>query len=294
MAYSQCSLILFLVCNSIVHLTAQQYTSIPAPEVTRAVPLKHSFQLRCLYNGEGDGEFMEWFKEVDGESISVNLDKPGHYIVKHSKSESSLTIKIFVNADAEVSRWYVSSEGFPSACQFGPITLIPSPQGIEDNKGRLFETAHESIRRSEDQMLTLKCLIEPNNTNTDDRLNWQFSSDDKAYGLLPDGINRNGPVLTFPSVQKAYRGFYRCKLDDVSFKVLLRVKDRLAALWPFIGIVSVVAVLVIVILIFEKRQKSNKKTVTTDDDDQDHASDPLVRTTTKASDNDSKKRAVKA
>jgi len=50
--------------------------------------------------------------------------------------------------------------------------------------------------------------------------------------------------------------------------------DRLAALWPFIGIVVVVLVLVIIILIFEKRQKSNKKSTTTDDDEQDRASDP--------------------
>ncbi|CAF5046245.1 unnamed protein product, partial [Rotaria socialis] len=69
--------------------------------------------------------------------------------------------------------------------------------------------------------------------------------------------------------------------------------DRLAALWPFIGIVSVVIVLVIIILIFEKRQKSNKKS-STDDDDQDQANDPLVRATTNPSDNDTKKRAVNA
>jgi uncharacterized membrane protein len=50
--------------------------------------------------------------------------------------------------------------------------------------------------------------------------------------------------------------------------------DRLAALWPFIGIVSIVLILVIIIIIFEKREKSNKKNVSTDDDDQDRASDP--------------------
>ena len=50
--------------------------------------------------------------------------------------------------------------------------------------------------------------------------------------------------------------------------------DRLAALWPFIGIVSVVLVLVIVILIFEKRQKSAKKAAIHEDDEHDQATDP--------------------
>ncbi len=59
------------------------------------------------------------------------------------------------------------------------------------------------------------------------------------------------------------------KQKEISFLL-----DRLAALWPFIGIVCVVLVLVIIILIFEKRQKSNKKSATTDDDEHDRASDP--------------------
>ncbi len=68
------------------------------------------------------------------------------------------------------------------------------------------------------------------------------------------------------------------KVGELSFienKSFVSVSiDRLAALWPFIGIVSIVLVLVIIILIFEKRQKTNKKSSPTDDDEQDRASDP--------------------
>jgi hypothetical protein len=216
------------------------------------------------------------------------------YIVKHHEKDSILLIKIFVNADANVTQWYVKTKNELPACQFGQISLISSPQGIEGDKGELLESPHGSIRRSEDQKLNLKCLIEPANTQRDIKIDWLFSQDDQTFTKLPDDIRVHKDEIQIDSVQKSHRGYYRCTLNDVSFTVLLRVKDRLAALWPFVGILSVVLVLVIIILIFEKRQKSNKKTTTTDDDEHDHANDPLVRTTIKTSDNNNKKRAVKA
>ena len=67
----------------------------------------------------------------------------------------------------------------------------------------------------------------------------------------------------------------RCQRRSTSIVLHpLDVLDRLAALWPFIGIVSVVLVLVIVILIFEKRQKSAKKAAIHEDDEHDQATDP--------------------
>jgi len=181
----------------------------------------------------------------------------------------------------------------PANCRFEQISLIPSPQGVQDNKGEILDSPHGSMRRSEDQSISIKCLIEPAHASSN-KVKWEFGDDDRTFSDLPDGVIEKNDDIVIDSVRKAHRGYYRCKLNDVSFTVLLRVKDRLAALWPFIGIVSIVLVLVIIILIFEKRQKSNKKPAITDDDEPDHASDPLVRTTTKASDNDNKKRAVKA
>jgi len=213
-----------------------------------------------------------------------------------------LKSKFFVNADANVTKWYLKTKRYDNACQFGQIKLIPSPQGILDDKGVTSDAVHGSIRRTEDQLIRLKCLIEPENTQGN-RIQWEFSSkDEHHFGDLPDDIRpvdemnrRVDDEIEINPIKKYHRGFYRCTLNGVSFTILLRVKDRLAALWPFIGIVSIVLILVIIILIFERRQKSNKKTVQTDDDEQDQASDPLVRATSKTTDNnDNKKRAVKA
>jgi hypothetical protein len=289
--YSQLFLILFIISNLVFYLNAQYRGEGPS-----TATLKNSIELKCVYSGaDGNGQFTEWFKD----GVRINSEKPGHYVVRQNEKESILIIKIFVNADAEVANWYVETnnhaERQPANCQFRKIILKSSPQSIKtDRASEIIDTAAGSLRRNEGEQITLKCVILPE-SHVGNQVQWRFSQDGKDFDRLPDQviIQRNDD-LVIEQIKKNHRGFYRCTLNDASFTVLLRVKDRFAALWPFLGIVSVVLVLVIIILIFEKRQKTNKKSVPVDDDEQDQTQDLITRTTTKGSDNDAKKRSVKA
>ena len=100
--HSQYLFIIFLL-NSIVHLRAQDYTAVVVSGQSMYAALGRSFELRCRYNGIGDGEFIDWFKKNATHDVSVNTDKPGHYVIESNEMESSLTIKIFGNRSERVS-----------------------------------------------------------------------------------------------------------------------------------------------------------------------------------------------
>ena len=81
-----------LVPNLISFSTAG-YFGTPQPASGAQAYLGHSIELTCEYNGmDGDGEFLEWYRNGNN---SVKNEKLGHYVVKNTKRESKLLIKIF-------------------------------------------------------------------------------------------------------------------------------------------------------------------------------------------------------
>jgi hypothetical protein len=102
------------VSNSIAYLNAGYVGTIRGNKLQAA--LRHTFELKCEYTGDGTGEFIGWFKNNGTEDVSVNTDKPGHYIVKNTDKVSTLLIKIFGRENKKTFNKIIKSLFFLSKC----------------------------------------------------------------------------------------------------------------------------------------------------------------------------------
>lgn len=73
----------------------------------------------------------------------------------------------------------------------------------------------------------------------------------------------NNSTLTIENLNNEDGGDYVCSGQNSmgtqsSDKIHLRVRSRLAALWPFLGIVVEVIILITIIFIYEKRRKPDE------------------------------------
>ncbi|XP_077989304.1 neuroplastin-like [Glandiceps talaboti] len=105
--------------------------------------------------------------------------------------------------------------------------------------------------------------LKPLTNSSDNGRIWISESTEPGSNILVS-------TLIVKKVVHEDRDLYICNATNparsISDECLLRVKDRLAALWPFVGILCEVIVLIVVILICERRQKSKQMQEYDDDE----------------------------
>ncbi|GFU00928.1 basigin [Nephila pilipes] len=87
-----------------------------------------------------------------------------------------------------------------------------------------------------------------------------FDDDERVKILEHDGLKRG--KLYIEEADFDDRSHYTCEaynqLDSVNTTVFIRIKGRLAALWPFLGICAEVVILCSIIFVYERRKSMNQ------------------------------------
>ncbi|KAI1301861.1 Basigin [Halotydeus destructor] len=216
--------------------------------------------LQCNHTGSTDAT-PTWLK--DGEDVSA-LEESLRDRIQTFPANRSLVITKLLNS---VKRLETKLEGIYT-CRFedgetGEINVRSRPD-IVINEGDSASKIDKSLNVVEGEGISLTCKVPPTNKDEGLKLSWLIGEDlDSLRPYSSDVSNENNTVgitrLVIAAADYEDRAYYVCRADNgvtapVDYSVLVRVKDKLAALWPFLGIVGEVLILCTVIFIYEKRR----------------------------------------
>ncbi|ENN70239.1 basigin [Dendroctonus ponderosae] len=248
---------------------------------------KKTFALNCNVTVDGSpstNAIVEWRK--NGVLLSELSNLKGRYKASQSGSQFTLTVD---SADYhDTGNW---SCGALIDGQLKSTAQIQVASTID------VKIKTDSINVIEEEKLRIECSVLGNpppvltwsinstnyNGSYDDRVQIQDYKDE-AGNTIESG------VLFIEKANKNDRGLYFCtgtnrfyEGDFVITHSVIRVKDKFAALWPFLGICAEVIILCAIIIIYEK--KRNKTELEESDTDQspdqkntpDHGKDASLR-----------------
>lgn len=221
-------------------------------ESTRLVKLGENFAIKCL---SSNNTAIVWRK--DGKDVKELNDHkhPKKFDVKHS--EGVLVIEKFTEKDV------------------GKYTCTLGPGSGKQDEFMLFAEVEVKMPAAlfavEGEKLEIVCII----YGSEQGIQWEYRNESfEAVEVKDDGAttivtttHSSGYVTTKLLKNQTSiddKGYYKCKArnekdESREAEGLLHVKDKLAALWPFLGICAEVFILCAIILIYESRRNKTEQ-----------------------------------
>jgi len=223
-----------------------------------------TFTLQCNISGNQANQFeLRWYKEdklIENVKDKYHIKEDENKLVISSANEDDIGNYTCQAVNRKTPN---STESLMKAA----FRVIGSPK----------ITLAEDTPVVEGERLRLHCQVRGNPPPT---VVW--SIDGKPVNISDGRIrfendnNIANAILVIDTVQMNDRNHYTCKASNIANQnqastgpektTFVRVKDKLAALWPFLGICAEVAILCTIILIYEK--KRNKTELDESDTDQ--------------------------
>ncbi|XP_043481961.1 neuroplastin [Leptopilina heterotoma] len=200
---------------------------------------------------------VEWTK--DGKVIDQT-----HTDIENWRINESRVLELLQNNPVVIGNYTCQNKNQSFSLRF---RVVPNPVPK-------FENTFQSV--VEGEKLTLNC---GGNLYPGIKIEWEFNdykfnTSEGRYQLSRDMENGvSGGVLTVSNMKMTDSGHVGCRVYyeenekyNATVSSELKVKDKLAALWPFLGICAEVAVLCAIIVIYER--KRNKAELEESDTDQ--------------------------
>lgn len=129
---------------------------------------------------------------------------------------------------------------------------------VNMNMAPWIESMEKSRNLVQTDKLHLECHVQSYPFST---VYWKKDNETFKNDASNRVFSNNNRTLIIYDLQFSDKGEYTCVATNIvnttSMTVLVRVKDKLAALWPFLGIVAEVVILCIIIFICEKRRSKD-------------------------------------
>lgn len=210
---------------------------------------KSSFSLRCEYTYSHTNESLVPIFRKNGQEL-VGFERN---VTINIASEGSITVKLNIfKSSTDIS------DGGIYTCISNDSSVNVTIMVLADNSK--FDQSYSFI---EDKDLILDCPVPSFLQST---VNWyrdgSLLNDDRI--VLSNTQGKQDGSLQLSPIKTSDRGHYTCSaswsIGRKSFTTLVRVREKLAPLWPFIGIVLEVLVLVLIILFCkDNKKKTNRK-----------------------------------
>lgn len=222
------------------------------------------------FENKGEQEFFDIGKaltlkcKTDDEKAEISWKKNGEDVVEAFKDQTS---HYQINNDGEVSKFYIQ---YTKAEDDGTYSCSTGDESKNFNviAKAVVRVKPGDVAVVDGERLTLKCHA----YGTDLEISWELphnisDTDRVKYSdneVAPGFIIKEG-TLIIEHVKMSDRGTYKCIAqngDDEATRIvdeaMVRIKDKYAALWPFIFICIEVFILCATILIYEKKRNKTE------------------------------------